>query len=57
MAADGADVLGYFLGCLCGAVNSDALNLVYYLADLLNKIGFCLANQSCAKSSTMDGGH
>merc|ERR1712099_26910 len=31
--------LGYFLG----AVNDDVLNLVYNLADFVNKIAFCLA--------------
>merc|ERR1712194_679717 len=35
--------LGYFFGYLMGAVNDDALNLVYNLADFVNKIGFCLA--------------
>lgn len=32
--------LGYFLGYLNGAVSADSLNLVYNLADLVNKIGF-----------------
>merc|ERR1711924_66817 len=45
--------LGYFFGYLMGAVNDDVLNLVYNLADL-NKIAFCLAIWSCAKSSTME---
>merc|ERR1712194_564312 len=30
--------LGYFFGYLMGAVNDDALNLVYNLADFVNKI-------------------
>merc|ERR1712010_189554 len=35
--------LGYFFGYLMGAVNDDVLNLVYNLADFVNKIAFCLA--------------
>merc|ERR1719364_245154 len=46
--------LGYFFGYLMGAVNDDVLNLVYNLADFVNKIAFCLAIWSCAKSSTME---
>merc|ERR1712194_420461 len=34
--------LGYFFGYLQGAVSAQALNLVYNLADFVNKIGFCL---------------
>merc|ERR1712085_177416 len=41
--------LGYFFGYLMGAVNDDALNLVYNLADFVNKIGFCLAIWQAAK--------
>merc|ERR1712224_693627 len=43
-----------FLRLLDGAVNDDVLNLVYNLADFVNKIAFCLAIWSCAKSSTME---
>merc|ERR1712139_514629 len=46
--------LGYFFGYLCGSVDSDALNLVYNLADFVNKIAFCLAIWACAKSSTLE---
>merc|ERR1712032_581523 len=46
--------LGYFFGYLMGAVNDDVLNLVYNLADFVDKIAFCLAIWSCAKSSTME---
>jgi len=46
--------LGYFFGYMLGQVNDDALNLVYNLADFVNKIAFCLAIWSCAKSSTME---
>merc|ERR1739845_59996 len=34
--------LGYFFGYLCGAVAPSALNLIYNLADFVNKIAFCL---------------
>merc|ERR1712038_2230610 len=47
--------LGYFFGYLCGAVNDDILNLVYNLADFVNKIAFCLAIWSSAKNSTLSG--
>merc|ERR1712036_212280 len=43
---------GYFFGYLTGAVAEAPLNCVYNLADLVNKIGFCLAIWSCAKAST-----
>merc|ERR1711907_501851 len=35
--------LGYFFGYLMGAVNDSTLNLVYNLADFVNKIAFVLA--------------
>jgi len=47
--------LGYFFGYLMGAVNDDVLNLVYNLADFVNKIAFCLAIWQSAKNSTLDG--
>merc|ERR1719390_407369 len=47
---------GYFFGYLLAAMNQEiALNTIYNLADFVNKIGFCLAIWSCAKSSTMAG--
>jgi len=48
--------LGYFFGYLMGAVNDDVLNLVYNLADFVNKIAFCLAIWQSAKNSTQEGG-
>merc|ERR1712232_1514482 len=48
--------LGYFFGYLMGGVKDDILNLVYNLADFVNKIAFCLAIWSSAKKSTLDGG-
>merc|ERR1711941_153550 len=46
--------LGYFFGYLMGTVNDDVLNLVYNLADFVNKIGFCLAIWSSAKQDTQE---
>merc|ERR1712060_881782 len=40
---------GYFFGYLMGGVDDDALNLVYNLADFVNKIAFCLAIWASAK--------
>merc|ERR1712039_578908 len=47
--------LGYFFGYLCGAVDASVLNLVYNLADFVNKIAFCLAIWASAKNSTIEG--
>merc|ERR1712066_980565 len=44
--------LGYYFGYLLGTVNDDVLNLVYNLADFVNKIGFCLAIWNSAKQDT-----
>jgi len=44
---------GYYFGYLHGAVSSPALNLIYNLADFVNKIAFCLAIWQSAKSSTL----
>jgi bacteriorhodopsin len=48
--------LGYFFGYMMGSVNASTLNLVYNLADLVNKIAFVLAIWHSAKRSTADGG-
>merc|ERR1712144_59960 len=45
--------LGYFFGYLMGAVDDSVLNLVYNLADFVNKIAFCLAIWHSAKKSTL----
>merc|ERR1711865_567856 len=45
--------LGYFFGYLTGAVDDSTLNLVYNLADFVNKIAFCLAIWASAKNSTL----
>merc|ERR1712176_1388495 len=47
--------LGYFFGYLMGQVEDSSLNLVYNLADLVNKIAFCLAIWNSAKQSTLAG--
>jgi len=50
--------LGYFFGYMMGAVEDSVLNLVYNLADFVNKIAFCLAIWHSAKLSTLaDKGH
>merc|ERR1712039_734556 len=46
--------LGYFFGYLMGQVNDDALNLVYNLADMVNKIAFCLAIWQSAVKDTLN---
>merc|ERR1712045_189606 len=47
--------LGYFFGYLMGGVDDGTLNLVYNLADFVNKIAFCLAIWQSAKNSTLSG--
>merc|ERR1712166_564071 len=44
--------LGYLFGYLLGAVQDAPLNLVYNVADFVNKIGFVLACWSCAKADS-----
>jgi len=46
--------LGYLFGYLMGSVQDATLNLVYNLADFVNKIAFCLAIWASAKNSTME---
>merc|ERR1712217_92884 len=48
--------LGYFFGYLMGGVDDSTLNLVYNLADFVNKIAFCLAIWASAKQSTLEKG-
>merc|ERR1712224_189860 len=45
--------LGYLFGYLLGSVDDDALNLVYNLADFVNKIAFCLAIWQSASKDTL----
>merc|ERR1712028_243616 len=49
--------LGYFFGYLMGSVEDSTLNMVYNLADLVNKIAFCLAIWASAKASTIEQEH
>ena len=44
--------VGYALGYFAGGVNNEALNIVYNLADLINKTAFCLAIWAAAKSDS-----
>ena len=44
--------LGYFFGYLMGAVSDNPLNLIYNVADFVNKIWFCLAIWHAAKQET-----
>merc|ERR1739849_58446 len=46
---------GYFFGYLMGGVDDASLNMLYNLADFVNKIGFCLAIWHSAKQSTLAG--
>jgi len=49
--------LGYFFGYLQGAVSPAALNLIYNLADFVNKIAFCLVIWHAAKRETLAKRH
>merc|ERR1711953_1251829 len=44
--------LGYCFGYLLGAVDETFLNVIYNIADLVNKIAFVLACWSCAKADS-----
>ena len=46
--------LGYFFGYFMGGVADCTLNLVYNLADFVNKIAFCLAIWASAKKDTRE---
>jgi bacteriorhodopsin len=45
---------GYYFGYLQGSVDDSTLNLVYNIADFINKIAFCLAVWHAGKSDTLD---
>jgi len=45
--------LGYYFGYLSAAVAPSALNLIYNLADFVNKIAFCLVIWHAAKRETL----
>ena len=44
--------LGYLFGYLLGGVDANALNIIYNLADFVNKIAFGLVIWSCAMQNT-----
>jgi bacteriorhodopsin len=44
--------LGYLLGYLAGGVDANTLNVIYNLADFVNKIAFGLVIWSCAMQNT-----
>jgi len=44
--------LGYLFGYLLGAVDDVYLNVIYNIADFVNKIAFVLACWSCAKADS-----
>merc|ERR1712088_721264 len=46
--------MGYLFGYLMGGVDDSSLNLVYNLADFINKIAFCLAIWASAKKDTQE---
>merc|ERR1712185_615031 len=48
--------LGYFFGYMLGDVDETPLNMVYNIADFVNKIGFVLACWSCAKADSAGKG-
>merc|ERR1712139_347345 len=47
--------LGYLFGYLLGTVDDTVLNVIYNIADLVNKIAFVLACWSCAKADSDKG--
>jgi len=46
---------GYLFGYLLGSVDQVFLNLIYNIADFVNKIAFVLACWSCAKADSLKG--
>ena len=44
--------LGYFFGYLTGGADAVTLNVIYNVADVVNKIGFCLAIWAAATSES-----
>ena len=44
--------IGYAIGYLGGGVDGGSLNLLYNIADVINKIAFCLVIWACATSES-----
>ena len=44
--------IGYFMGYMAGGADADSLNIVYNLADVVNKIAFCLAIWAAATAES-----
>jgi bacteriorhodopsin len=49
--------IGYVMGYMMGGVDDGALNMVYNLADFVNKILFGLIIWNLAYNDTAEGGH
>ena len=44
--------IGYFMGYMAGGADANSLNIIYNIADVLNKIGFCLAIWAAATAES-----
>ena len=44
--------IGYFMGYMMGTADANSLNLIYNVADVINKIGFCLAIWAAASTES-----
>ena len=44
--------IGYFMGYMAGGADAKSLNMIYNIADVLNKIGFCLAIWAAATAES-----
>ena len=44
--------IGYFLGYMAGGADANTLNVIYNLADVINKIAFCLAIWAAATTES-----
>lgn len=44
--------IGYFMGYMMGSADANSLNLIYNVADVINKIGFCLAIWAAASTES-----
>merc|ERR1711907_93695 len=43
---------GYYVGTVSSVASADALNIIYNIADFVNKIAFVLCCWSCAKTAS-----